>query len=169
MRRILIGCAALCLCLSPAIAGPKDAHKDKGSACATCKDIHKTGEGWCDHCNSGMVCHISVKDKKIYEGMKDSKYAQVLEKGEAVKVAEVKCPDCKKLYESHKDGWCKKCDGGMVAGRFFKGKAAYDKAVDAERVLTEASKMHCEGCGVACASDGKCAHCKVSYKDGKKV
>jgi hypothetical protein len=117
-----------------------------------------------------MVCHIAVKDKKIYESMKDSKYAQVLEKGTVCTAAEAnKCAECKKLYESHKDGWCKKCDGGLVAGRFFKGKAAYDKAVDAERVLVEASKAHCEGCGEAIASDGKCAHCKVSYKDGKKV
>lgn len=167
MRRVLIGCAALCLCLSPAIAGPKDsAHKD----CTTCKDVHKTGEGWCDHCKSGMVCHISVHDKKIYDSMKDSKYAQVLEKGTVCTAAESnKCAECKKLYESHKDGWCKKCDGGIVSGRFFKGKASYDKAVDAERVLVEASKAHCEGCGIAISSDGKCPHCKVAYKDGRKV
>src|SRR5258706_4184470 len=147
MRRLLIGCAALCLCLSPAFAGPKEtAHKEKHD-CTTCKDIHKTGDGWCDHDKYGMVCHISVKDKKVYDSMKDCKYTQVLEKGTVCSAADAnKCAECKKLYESHKDGWCKKCDGGLVAGRFFKGKTSYDKAVDAERVLTEASKTHCEGC-----------------------
>jgi len=166
MRRVMLACAALCICIAPAMAGPKE---KGGKECAGCADMKKSGEGWCDHCKAGMVAHVDVKDAKVYKAMKDSSFAKAWEKGEAVKVSEVKCADCKKMVESHKDGWCKKCNAGLVAGHVFKSEADYKKADHAMTVLRSASKSKCEGCAVAMVSDGKCDQCKTSYKDGKKV
>ena len=166
MRRILTACAILCICIAPALAGPKE----KGSkGDCTCADIKKTGDGWCGHCKDGMVASIEVKDKKLYEAMKDSSYAKCAEKGELVKASEIKCADCKKNYESHKDGWCKKCNAGLVGHYMYKDKAAYEKADHCMTVLRNAAKAKCDGCAVAMVTDNKCAHCKVSYKDGSKV
>ncbi len=161
MGRVLTACAILCICIAPAMAGPKDS--------CTCKDFAKSGEGWCGHCHSGMVCHVDCKGEKVYKAMKDSSYAKCVENGEAVKASDVKCADCKKMCDAHKDGWCKKCSAGLVGGRVFKGKEAYDKAEHCMATLRNAGKAKCDGCAIAMLSDGKCDHCKVSYKDGKKT
>lgn len=158
MRKILVATAALCLCMSPALAGPKD---------CTCSAVKAKGDGWCAHCKEGMVCGMDVKSEKLYKAMEKSAYHAAIAKGEMVKAADCKCADCKKMLEGHKDGWCKKCNAGMVAGHVFKDKASYEKAEDAMKVLRKADKTKCGGCAVAMVEDGKCSHCKVSYKDGK--
>jgi hypothetical protein len=155
------------MCISPAAAGPKDKHAHDD--CPGCKEMNKTGEGWCGHCKVGMVCHVDVKDEKVYKAMKDSSYAKCVEKGEKIKASEIKCDGCRKMADSHKDGFCKKCDGGMVAAHWFKGKDAYEKAEHCMSVLRSAAKAKCDGCAIAMVGDGKCDHCKVSYKDGKKA
>lgn len=163
MKRILAMCTIVCFCIAPVMAGPK------GYDCAGCKEVKAKGDGWCDHCKKGMVDWLSVKSENLYKAMENSSYQMVLAKGETVKPSTIKCANCKKMAETHQDGYCKKCDGGMVAGRCFKGKAAYDKADEAYKVLKMASKAKCDGCAVAMATDGKCDHCKVAYKAGKMV
>lgn len=172
MRRLLLATTALCLCIAPvALAGPKtekEAKKDSHD-CSTCKDMEKSGNGWCEHCKMGMVAHVMAKSEKLYKAMKDSTFAKTLAAGMEVKASDIKCADCKKMVEGHKDGFCKKCDGGLVMGHFFKGKEGYEKAEHAMKVMTDASKARCGGCATAMVSDGKCDHCKVAYKDGKKT
>lgn len=172
MRKLLFACMALCLCIAlvapVAMAGPKETKKDAHD-CSTCKDMEKSGSGWCDHCKMGMVAHIMAKTEKLYKAMKDSSFAKTLASGMEVKASDIKCDGCKKMVEGHKDGFCKKCDGGLVMGHFYKGKDGFEKAEHAMKVMMDASKARCAGCATAMVSDGKCDHCKVAYKDGKKT
>jgi hypothetical protein len=172
MRRIVPYCAALFICISPALAGPQEKQTKPAKAsyaCTTCDEIKKSGEGWCDHCKSGMFAFIQVKDGNLYKTMQTSAYGKTVMKGETKKLAEIKCADCKKMAEAHKDGFCKKCDAGMVGGRCFKGKETFEKAEHAMKIMREAATASCKECATAMLTDGKCSHCKVAYKDGKKV
>jgi hypothetical protein len=160
MSRIFASAAMLCIFAGPAFAGPKD---------CTCPAMAKTGTGWCSHCKEGMVEHIAVKLERVYKAMKGSSFANLIAKGEMVKKdADIKCSHCRKLVTGHKDGYCTGCKGGLVAGRFFKGREVFDKAEHAINVMREAAKVKCDGCAVAMLTNAKCDHCKVAFKDGKK-
>ena len=55
--------------------------------------------------------------------------------------------------------------------RVFKDKDAYNEGIKARETVRLAAKTakKCEPCAVAMVTDGSCAMCKVSFKDGKKT
>lgn len=143
--------------LYAALAGhkiEKDAIK-----CAGCKKAAKT-DGRCEHCGVGAA------DGKFFH----SKVSYALAKGKPISTEQAKqCSSCATAHKSN--GFCTGCNAGFVAGRMFKGKDNYDAALAAHGTLvkaTEASKK-CEACAVAMVTDGKCAHCNVTFQDGKKA
>lgn len=139
--------------LYKALAGKKaDAAELK---CDGCKEACGK-DGFCDKCNVGYV-----------KGMAYPKYGYVLAKGEVVDPAAITCEKCKKHAGDH--GWCDDCKAGLVGNLKFTDKETYEQAGRAVRVTKRAAAAKCEGCAVALVSDGTCEHCKVTYKDGKKV
>jgi hypothetical protein len=86
-----------------------------------------------------------------------------------VDVAKIECPGCQKAAKDH--GWCDHCKAGLVGNHKYTDKKVYEEAAAAKVVLvkaTEASKK-CVPCAVAMVTDGTCAECKITYKDGKPV
>lgn len=143
--------------LYDAIAG-KTVDTDK-MKCHGCKKAAKTN-GTCSHCKVG------VADGKLYHSLIAHKIA-VGTPYAAEKAA--KCSSCKSAHEHN--GFCTGCNAGFVAGRLFKTKETYDAALAAHTTIVKAAKAssHCEACAVAMVTDGSCAHCNVSFKDGKKT
>jgi hypothetical protein len=127
--------------------------------CPGCKKAAKTN-GECTHCKVGMA------DGKAYH----STYAHTLAKGMPMPASKAAhCGGCKTAYE--KNSRCSACDVGFVAGRAFKQKSQHESAKAALEVITTAAKAssHCEACAVAMVTDGKCSHCNVAFKGGKKA
>lgn len=135
-----------------------DAPKDM--KCKGCAKAAKES-GTCEH------CHVSFAAGRMYT----SPAAYTVASGAKVDAKDVKCADCRKMIESHTDGFCDKCGAGLVHGMVFKGKAAYEKAVQAMDLLAQAvaASAKCEGCAMGMLTDGKCDKCKVSFKNGKPV
>lgn len=134
--------------------GCATAMKDNGS-CTACKAWFQGGKMY----TSALAANIAAGEVLTDE-----------------KIAGCPCADCKKSLEgADKAKWsefahyCEPCKGGVVAGRCYKGKDVYDHAKAAVAILVKASMAaaKCEGCALAMINDGKCDHCKVSFKDGK--
>ena len=68
-----------------------------------------------------------------------------------------------------KNGFCTGCNVGFVVKRMFNEKEDYEVALAARKTLETAAGSKCESCAVAMVTDGECAQCKVSFKDGKTV
>ncbi len=127
--------------------------------CTGCKAA-ANDDSVCSHCNVGMAGGMAYH----------SRVAHTLAKGKAMSAGKVSgCTSCKSARKSH--GFCTACDVGFVADRAFKGKKQHDAAADAHKILVKAADkaQKCEPCAVAMVTDGKCKHCKVSFKDGRKV
>ena len=143
--------------LYAALAGHKF---DKESIkCPGCKTAAKTN-GRCEHCSVGAA------DGKFFH----SKVSYVLAKGKPMSAEKAK--HCYGCATAHKDnGYCGGCSAGFVAGRMFEGQENHKAALAAYKTLVKASKASekCEACAVALVTDGKCAHCNVAFKDGKKT
>jgi len=124
--------------------------------CPSCKTAFAKN----DACSA---CKVSYADRKSFK----SPFAATLASGKAVKADDIKCATCKGNVD--KQGWCDSCKAGIVHGRQFTDKAAYEKAVKAHEVLVESTKQlsHCEQCAIAMATNGTCNQCKETYKDGK--
>lgn len=141
--------------LYTALAGHKiDPAKMK---CAGCKAAAKT-DGRCEHCGVGAA------DGKMFH----SKVSHTLAKGQPMSAEKAKhCSACASAHKNN--GFCSGCSAGFVAGRLFVGKASHEAAVEARKILVMAADAakKCEACAVAMVTDGKCEHCKVSFKDGK--
>ncbi len=123
--------------------------------CGSCKKAYSS-DGVCTHCRVGFA------NKKVYH----SWVAQRLVIGEAKDLSKITCPGCRESAE--KFGWCKTCKLGMVGNRAFGDEKEFERAVRARAVLLSAVGNKCPTCAVAMVTDGKCAACKVEYKDGKK-
>ena len=135
------------------------AYKEGDIKCPGCKEAAKHG-GKCKHCK------VAATHGKFYK----SAVAYMLAKGDPISEEKAShCPGCKKAYASN--GFCTGCNVGFVAGRMYKDKDDYEAALDAHKTLEKAAQAasHCEGCGIAMVLDGECEHCKVSFKNGKKV
>jgi len=138
--------------------------KVKASPCPGCKKAFKTN-GTCAHCG------ISVVDGRVYK----SHAAYMLASGKLVtpEKAHKMASHCKGCAEAAKNGhgFCAECNAGMVANRMFAPKAKYEEAVKAYELVKTALKDagHCENCAIARLTDGKCPHCKVSFKGGKAI
>ncbi len=142
--------------LFEALAGQKvEADKIK---CPGCKYATKTN-GICSHCKVGAA------GGKLYHSMLSHKLAKGLRYSEK-KVS--LCGGCKTAYRQH--GRCTGCNVGFVSKRMFKDQADYDVALAARKTLVAAVEVSkkCETCAVAMVTDGKCAKCNISFKDGKK-
>jgi hypothetical protein len=110
---------------------------------------------------------VSFANGKMYT----CNYAYVIAVGtptsdEKVAAMITKCESCAKASKSAEGGYCDQCGGGIVGGRYYKSKAAYDAAVNARKVVSKAATAKCEQCGAAIVKDGTCEHCKVTYKNG---
>ena len=127
--------------------------------CDGCKKALKS-DGTCDYCN------LNFADGKSYK----SKVAYTLAKGKAVDTSKIKCESCQKAAKNDQ-GRCESCDVGWVGNKVFKDKKDYKAAGEARVILTNAVKTSkkCEDCAVAMVTDGTCAACKISFKDGKKT
>lgn len=143
--------------LYDAVAGKPiaDASKIK---CQSCRVAFEK-DGACSHCG------VAFADNKKYK----SAVGQRLAAGKARNPAAMKCSQCRVAAKDH--GWCDHCQAGQVGHFRFKDKKAYDQAVEARKRLREAVKLakKCETCAVAMVTDGTCATCKVTFKDGKKM
>lgn len=145
--------------LHAALVGQKiDAAMAAKCPCKDCKKALKNN-GKCDHC------------KLVAGKMYQSSVSYALAKG-APMSAElvVACPErCKRCKAAFKEsGRCDKCGVGFAAGRMYDNAEDYEAALVAYKTLTKAAEVaaKCESCAVAMVTDGKCEHCKVSFKDG---
>ncbi len=126
--------------------------------CPGCKAAAESN-GRCDHCNVG------ASGGKFYH----SSIAYALAKGAPVSAKKAAmCAGCKTAHAD--DGFCTGCGVGFVAGRMFKGKEIHGAALAAYKTIGKAvvTAKKCESCAVAMVTDGTCADCKVSFKNGKK-
>ncbi|MCZ6684130.1 MAG: hypothetical protein O7B26_13200 [Planctomycetota bacterium] len=194
--RATLTALALFAFVTPAIGGEE----------CTCKDIKKTGAGWCSECKGGAMYGVKLTSAKLYEALQGKKVKDVekmkcagcktaatkggtckhckvafhdgksfhspvsatLAKGKKVEPDKIKCKGCKSA-STKGGGFCTGCDAGIVKGLSFKGKDDFKAAKNAMTTLTKAAKTvsDCEACAVAMVTDGKCAACKVQFKDGK--
>ncbi len=136
--------------------------KAQHSKCAGCASAAKNN-GQCRHCN------VFVADGKVFK----TAAAQAIAKGTPV-TAEMKtrmasCKSC--TSQLAHDGYCTGCSVGFVANRMFKNKTDYDAAQKAHALVAHVAKdaSPCKGCLKAQLSNSSCAHCNVSFIDGKPV
>ncbi len=143
--------------LVAALAGHQT--KEDGIKCDGCKAAFKNNAD-CAHCKAGFRPGFEFH----------SPVSLALAKGEVVDMGAIQCPRCKTIAEKGK-GECTGCKTGMVAGLMFKDKDNIKAARKANKLLAKAVKTadKCEGCAVAMVSDGTCEHCKISFKEGRKV
>jgi hypothetical protein len=114
--------------------------------------------------DGGECCGKTYVQGKVYK----APVAIVLAKGEKVSEADAAhCEGCKKAYSDN--GYCEHCGAGIVAGRLYKGKEAYQAALAAHETLAKAAAEKCETCGIAMVTDGTCDHCKATFKNGEKI
>lgn len=136
--------------LHTALVGQKvNAYKMK---CASCKKALKT-DGECKSCG------VSFAGKKAYKSAAAAKLA----KGKAVNVSAISCPGCKKAASGA--GQC--CGTNYVGQKSYKNDASYREAKEALALVKLAAASKCEDCAVAMVTDGKCASCNLSFKNGK--
>lgn len=62
--------------------------------------------------------------------------------------------------------YCEPCGVGVVAGRVFSGKDAYEAAQAADRALRQNSRPHCERCAIALLTDEECRACHMRFQRG---
>jgi hypothetical protein len=126
--------------------------------CPGCKSAVQS-DGVCESCKVGIA------NGKMYHSM----VAYRLAKGNPTSPEAMKCAGC--VTAAKKNGFCNRCKVGFVANRAFKNKADFGPATEAHATLVKAAETvpRCEDCAVALVTDGTCAACKVSFKDGKKV
>lgn len=124
--------------------------------CPSCEKALKEG-GNCTHCK------LAFHNGRSYK----SEVAAALAKGVVVTADRIDCDRCKANFLKGK-GFCKSCEGGIVAGMMFH-KKDYTDAKKAERILASAVEASgkCEACAVAMLTDGQCAQCKVSFNKGR--
>ncbi len=135
---------------------------EKSACCA--KAIKESGS--CSGCkvsfaNGRMYRSDMAHDIVLGTPINDAKVAAVL----------AKCEGCTKASESTEGAWCDACGGGVVCGRWYTTKESFTAAQKAAKVVSRAiaAAKKCEGCGTAMVTDGTCAACKVSFKDGEMI
>ena len=124
--------------------------------CESCKKAYSS-DSVCTHCKVGFA------GKRSYH----SWVAHRLSMGEGKSPSKMTCSTCKEA--ALEPGWCDPCKHGLVGYRAFSDKKAFAQAVEARAVLVSAASNKCPTCAIAMITDGKCAACKVEYKDGKKL
>lgn len=148
-RCVAVSCAALTLLVvaSPVYAG-----------CKKC-EAARIEDGWCGDCKVGYFDGVVIKSKELLDALARKE----------VNVGEIKCTMCKTAAAEH--GWCDACKVGLVGNRAFNDKQDYANAVRARKILLMAAKAAEKrpSCAVAMVTDGECATCKVSFKNGMKV
>lgn len=146
--------------LHDALAGEKvDLAKNP---CPGCRTAGKT-DGKCAACKTYAV------DGTVYH----SPVSHALAKGkpvtdEMIAAFPTKCSACKIAHAEN--GRCTACNVGYVAGRMFEKEEDHAAALAAYKTLEKAASAadKCEACAVAMVTDGTCAKCKVTFKDGKE-
>lgn len=136
------------------------AMKERIKKCAGCIKAARQ-QGTCEE------CRLTFAGKRVYRSV----YAATLARGKVIGAKNAKCKTCAGSIREGRGGYCKDCDGGIVAGVFFKGEETFAKAVRAFKLAQIANDMAatCEGCAVAMLTDGECATCHAKYSDGKRV
>lgn len=138
----------------------------KGEAIADASKIK------CKLCKSALEkdatcakCKLAYANNTKYQSM----VAYRLARGTNKDPAKITCPTCKANLADR--GWCSSCQIGLVGNIAFKDKNTYNDAVTARETLRRATKLanKCETCAVAMVTDGTCATCKISFKDGKRI
>ena len=126
--------------------------------CSGCKEAAAKG-GSCDSCKKYF------HDGKAYT----SKIAVALAKGKPVSAEKAaQCAGCKTAHQQSTQ--YTGCGVGFVASRKYKSDD-YKVALAAHKVLAKAvtTAKKCEACAVAMVTDGECAHCNISFKNGEKI
>ena len=126
--------------------------------CESCRKAVQV-DGYCDACRIGFVRKQAYFSAVTYH----------LAKGEAKDPSLISCPTCRKNMQD--GGWCGTCKVGMLGNVVVKEEKGYEEASQALRRLRIAL-LHlgeCESCAVAMFTNGMCPHCRLSYKDGKRV
>ncbi len=141
---------------------PKDA-KIESCPCSDCKTAFAEN-GCC------TACRMWFQGGKLFF----SPVAARLAAGKPMSECQPKCQPCKDFVASKgKEGctqavtWCDDCKAGVVSGRVYTDRKAWDEASAAREVLVKAAEARCEGCALALAKNGTCEACKVSFTDGK--
>ena len=81
--------------------------------------------------------------------MYKSKFAYVLAMGKPVPAdKKPECEGCVAALESH--GFCKECDGGIVAHRWYQGQAQYEKA---RKALADTTRTQANLAAYMCPKD----------------
>lgn len=62
--------------------------------------------------------------------------------------------------------WCESCRVGLVGGRMFRDRQAYDLALAADRIFKQLG-THCERCDIAALTDGECTVCGMAFHAGR--
>lgn len=129
----------------------------------------------CDGCKAAMEangickkCGVGIANGKAYKSMFAYRLAKGLPAQPSMVEGKDACPGCKTAFKDN--GFCTSCNAGFVQGRMYLDKKEYEGAKSAMATITAAldAGKKCEGCAAAMLTDGTCAKCKVSFKDGKK-
>lgn len=137
---------------------PVDAAKTQCEGCKTAIEAN----GVCKKCGVGIA------NGKAYKSMFAYKLAKGLPAQPSMVEGKDACPGCKAAFKDN--GFCTSCNAGFVSGRMYLDKNEFEGAKTALATINaavEAGKK-CEGCAAAMLTDGTCAKCKASFKDGKK-
>lgn len=148
--------------LHAALVGHKiDASTASTSPCRDCLKSLKS-YGKCDH--RSLVIGKEYGSPVSYRLAKGTPAAE-----EFVAPSSTPCKGCKIAFAE--DGRCDSCNVGFVAGRMYEQEEDHRAALHAYKTLAKAAKVatKCEGCAIAIVTDGRCAGCNVSFKDGIQV
>lgn len=151
--------------------GYVDGEKTK---CRSCFDIRTSGKsGWCDGCKVGYSSGLKTSCKNCFDLMKakEGGWCDGCKVGYAAGI-KTSCKSC--LAAIRADGWCANCKVGYVAAQKTKCKSCYDlmKSKDggwcADCAVGHARglKTQCKKCFEAIKTNGSCADCSRSFKDG---
>ena len=109
----------------------------------SCKQIHATGQGWCDKCNSGMAFGVPITSKKLYTALAGTK----------VDAAKVKCPGCKTAPKD--GGTCEHCHAGFHAAQAYHSLVAYTLS---QGMHVDPKNVKCPGCKAALTGKDSAGH-----------
>lgn len=114
------------------------------TTCKSCFGLMKAKDGgWCDGCKVGYALGVKTSCKSCLGAIRADGWCEDCKVG-YVKAQKTKCRNCFGLMKAKDGGWCADCDVGHALGL----------------------KTKCRKCFEAIKTNGACADCKRSFKDG---